>query len=91
MAIFQNQVLGMHWLNTMVRHACSTMGLFPDTLWFNSMSMGAATAFTLTIPAAKITNLGAMKIVLGAKLFIIYLAFVFLFAFVSGMLVNIFL
>lgn len=55
----------------------------------NGMSMGAATAFMLTGPATKITNLGAMKIVLGAKRFALYLVFVFLFALVSGMVVGI--
>ena len=42
----------------------------------------------VTGPATKITNLGALKIVLGAKNFILYLAFVMLFAFATGLLVN---
>jgi len=54
------------------------------------MSMGSATAFMITGPATKITNLGALKIVLGAKSFILYLAFIMLFAFISGALVNLF-
>lgn len=54
----------------------------------NGMGMGAATPFMITGPATKITNLGAMKIVLGVKRFALYLGFVFLFAFVSGVLVN---
>ena len=57
--------------------------------WLASgMSMGSATAFMITGPATKITNLGALKIVLGAKSFILYLAFIMLFAFISGALVN---
>lgn len=59
--------------------------------WLASgMSMGSATAFMITGPATKITNLGALKIVLGAKSFILYLAFIMLFAFISGALVNLF-
>ena len=53
------------------------------------MSLGAATAFMVTGPATKITNLGALKIVLGAKNFALYLAFVLLFSLVTGAIVNI--
>lgn len=57
--------------------------------WLNSgMSMGSATAFMITGPATKITNLGALKIVLGIKSFVIYLVFVMAFALVSGLAVN---
>jgi uncharacterized membrane protein YraQ (UPF0718 family) len=45
--------------------------------WLESgMSMGAAAAFMITGPATKITNLGALKIVLGLKNYIWYLVFV---------------
>ena len=54
------------------------------------MSLGAATAFMVTGPATKITNLGALKIVLGAKNFLSYLAFVLLFSLVTGLIINIF-
>jgi uncharacterized membrane protein YraQ (UPF0718 family) len=54
----------------------------------NGMSMGSATAFMLTGPATKITNLGAVKIVLGMKNFVLYLLFTMLFAFASGVLVD---
>lgn len=52
------------------------------------MSMGAATAFMITGPATKITNLGAVKIVLGSKNFTIYLVYVMLYATVAGLIVN---
>ena len=52
------------------------------------MSMGSATAFMITGPATKITNLGALKIVLGIKHFAFYIAFVMVFALVSGFVVN---
>ncbi len=52
------------------------------------MSLGSAAAFMLTGPATKITNLGALKIVLGAKRFLLYLAFVMLFSLATGLLVN---
>ena len=57
--------------------------------WLASgMSLGSAAAFMITGPSTKITNLGAMKIVLGMKHFIFYLAYVMLFAFSTGLLVN---
>ena len=52
------------------------------------MSMGSASAFMITGPATKITNLGALKIVLGMKRFILYIAFVMAFSLVTGMIVN---
>ena len=52
------------------------------------MSLGAATAFMITGPATKITNLGAMKIILGTKNFIIYILFCIIFAILSGFIVN---
>ena len=52
------------------------------------MSMGSATTFMITGPATKITNLGAMKIVLGKGRFVLYILFSVGFAFLSGMLVD---
>ena len=54
----------------------------------DGMSMGSAAAFMITGPATKITNLGAVKIVLGWKRFLIYLAFVIVFSWCTGMLVD---
>jgi uncharacterized membrane protein YraQ (UPF0718 family) len=57
--------------------------------WLTSgMTMGSAAAFMITGPATKITNLGAIKIVLGLKDFISYLAFTILFALLSGFFVD---
>jgi uncharacterized membrane protein YraQ (UPF0718 family) len=57
--------------------------------WLQSgMSMGAASAFMITGPATKITNLGAVKIVLGMKRFILYITFVILFAVAEGIVVD---
>ena len=53
------------------------------------MSLGAATAFMVTGPATKITNLSALKIVLGVKNFALYLVFVLLFSLVAGTIINI--
>ena len=55
----------------------------------DGMSMGSAAAFMITGPATKITNLGAVKIVLGAKRFALYLAFTVLFALATGWVVDI--
>ena len=54
----------------------------------DGMSMGSAAAFMVTGPATKITNLGAMKIVLGWKRFIAYILFTMAFAWETGMIVN---
>ncbi|MDR1903036.1 MAG: permease [Treponema sp.] len=57
--------------------------------WLASgMTMGSAASFMITGPATKITNLGAMKIVLGIRHFVFYLAFTVLFALLSGFLVD---
>ena len=52
------------------------------------MSMGSAAAFMITGPATKITNLGALKIVMGLRRFLLYLTFVILFSLLAGILVN---
>lgn len=54
----------------------------------DGMSMGSAAAFMITGPSTKITNLGALKIVLGIKHFVIYIAFIMIFSFASGLVVN---
>lgn len=50
----------------------------------DGMSLGSAAAFMITGPATKITNLGALKIVLGIRRFLLYIAFVMVFSFLSG-------
>ena len=54
----------------------------------DGMSMGSAAAFMITGPSTKITNLGALKIVLGLKHFLFYLVFVMAFSFATGLAVN---
>lgn len=54
----------------------------------SGMSMGSAAAFMITGPATKITNLGALKIVLGIRRFILYIAFVMAFSLMTGLIVN---
>ena len=54
----------------------------------DGMSMGSAAAFMITGPATKITNLGALKIAMGWKRFLLYIVFVMAFAFVAGIIVN---
>lgn len=72
-------------------YACGggTIPLLQAWLW-DGMSLGSAAAFMLTGPATKITNLGAIKIVLGIKRFLLYLAYVMVFAFLTGIVVNVF-
>ena len=70
-------------------YACGggTIPLLQEWLW-SGMSMGSAAAFMITGPATKITNLGALKIVMGWKRFLLYVAFVMLFSFLCGLIVN---
>ena len=71
-------------------YACGggTIPLLREWL-YSGMSMGSAAAFMLTGPSTKITNLGALKIVLGVKRFLIYLAFVIVFSLLTGFIVTI--
>ena len=70
-------------------YACGggTIPLLQDWL-MRGMSPGSAAAFMLTGPATKITNLGALKIVMGVRHFLLYLAFIMLFSLLCGILVN---
>jgi len=52
------------------------------------MTLGSASAFMITGPATKITNLGALKIVLGIKHFLFYLLFVVVFALLGGVAID---
>ena len=54
----------------------------------DGMSLASASAFMITGPATKITNLGALKIVLGAGKFFAYLAFVILYSLINGLVVD---
>lgn len=57
----------------------------------NGLSLGAASAFMISGPATKFTNLGAIKIIFGIKKFILYLLFVMLYSLILGFLINIIL
>jgi uncharacterized membrane protein YraQ (UPF0718 family) len=52
------------------------------------MSLGSASAFMIAGPAMKITNLGALKIVLGIKGFLIYIFYSLGFALLTGFLLD---
>jgi len=54
----------------------------------SGMTLGSASAFMITGQAMKITNLGAVKIVLGFKHFLFFLLFTVLFALLSGFVVD---
>ncbi len=70
-------------------YACGggTIPLLQQWLW-DGMPLGSAAAFMITGPATKITNLGAVKIVLGIKRFILYIIFVMAFSLVTGSIIN---
>ncbi len=73
-------------------YACGggTIPLLQEWIW-NGMSLGSAAAFMITGPSTKITNLGALKIVLGARHFLLYIGFVMLYSLICGITVNILL
>lgn len=57
--------------------------------WLASgMSMGAGVSFMITGPSTKITNLAALKSVLGGRHFALYIAFALLFSIASGFLTD---
>ena len=70
-------------------YACGggTIPLLQEWL-MSGMSMGSAAAFMIIGPATKITNLGALKIAMGWRKFLLYLAFVMLFSLVTGVVIN---
>lgn len=86
-----NEALGVLMVATIgvPLYACGggTIPLLQAWLW-DGMSMGSASAFMITGPATKITNLGAVKIVLGMKRFVLYLVYVMVFSLLSGLIVN---
>lgn len=55
----------------------------------DGMSMGSASAFMITGPATKITNLGALKIVLAGWKFVGYLGFVMMYSLLNGLIVEV--
>ena len=73
-------------------YACGggTIPLLQQWLW-DGMSIGSAASFMLTGPSTKITNLGALKIVLGIRRFLLYLVFVLAFSLATGLVVNLLL
>lgn len=58
-------------------------------MWLaDGMSMASASAFMITGPATKITNLGALKIVLPGWKFAGYIVFVMVYSLVNGLIVG---
>jgi len=57
--------------------------------WIHAgMGAGDALAFMIAGPATKITNLAAVKMILGGKNFAIYLAYIILFAMIIGIIIE---
>ena len=54
------------------------------------MSLGSAASFMIPGPATKITNLGALKIVLGPGHFLLYILFIIMFSLLTGWVINLF-
>lgn len=70
-------------------YACGggTIPLLQQWLW-EGMSLGSASAFMITGPATKITNLGALKIAIGWKRFALYIFYVMAFSALCGIAVD---
>ena len=70
-------------------YACGggTIPLLQQWLW-EGMSLGSASAFMITGPATKITNLGALKIAIGWKRFALYIFYVIAFSALCGIAVD---
>jgi len=90
-ALFGNKAFGLLMSATVgvPLYTCGG-GTIPLLQWWlaGGMSMGAACAFMISGPAIKITNLSALKIVLGTKRFALYILFSMAFAFSAGILVD---
>ncbi len=70
-------------------YACGGGSIPLLKLWLQEgMTAGSAIAFMLSGAATKFTNLGAVKIILGAGNFIIYIVFNILFSICAGLLAN---
>ncbi len=52
------------------------------------MSLGSATAFMIAGPGTKITNLGALKAILGFRRFGLYLMYIILLSWIMGLVIN---
>lgn len=90
--LFFNQGFGLLMATTLgvPVYVCGggTIPLLNDWL-HRGMSLGSATAFMITGPATKLTNLGALKIVLGGRHFIYYLVYIIAFALIAGSLIDV--
>lgn len=57
--------------------------------WLDAgMSLGSAVAFMISGPATKLTNLSAVKIILGLRNFVLYIAFNMVFSVAAGFIVD---
>lgn len=90
-AFGQNRGLGVLFAASMgvPIYACGGGSIPLLKLWLQEgMTAGSAIAFMLSGAATKFTNLGAVKIILGAGNFILYIVFNILFSICAGLLAN---
>lgn len=90
-AFRQNRGLGVLFAASMgvPVYACGGGSIPLIKLWLSEgMTAGSAVTFMLTGAATKFTNLGAVKIVLGARNFILYILYNILFGICMGILIN---
>lgn len=66
--------------------AASFLGAASPLCMYGTIPIAAS--FMLTGPSTKITNLGALKIVLGVRHFCLYLGYVIIFSFLTGIFIN---
>ena len=90
-AFGQNRGLGILFAVSMgvPIYACGGGSIPLLKLWLHEgMTVGSAIAFMLSGAATKFTNLGAVKIILGLRNFIIYIVFNIIFSICAGLLAN---
>lgn len=72
-------------------HICGGATIPMLLLWLHrGMSLGAGVIFMIIGPAMKMTNLGAVKTILGVKHFLFYLLFSVVFGLLCGLLIDFF-
>ena len=71
-------------------YACGGGTIPLISAWMNAgMGSGDAMAFMLAGPAVKINNLSAVKMIFGAKNFLLYIAYCLLFAIAAGLAIEV--
>lgn len=70
-------------------YACGGATIALLVSWLEvGMTLGAAASFMITGPSTKITNISALKMILGGKHFVLYFLYIFIFSLFTGFIAN---